>query len=125
MSGRSGRSGQSKEWTPFAPTVEAPALDGTIDGNLAFCAWVAFQKSHGYIDARDADALSAIARVEITAIRARFSQREVDDLRKLVERQEKAIAVLTKAEQTERYSAVVPTATVSLGRVRSPDGDPH
>lgn len=126
MAGRTGRSG-SKEWTDFAPSSEAPNLDGTIESNLAFCAWIAREKSAGRIDSRDADSMAGIARVEITGIRARFSEREMQELRSLVDRQEKAIAKLTKAEQEARYASGSSTSTVAIsGRVRvSPDGDPH
>lgn len=126
MSGRAGRSGGSKEWTPFDPATEAPSLDGTIETNLKFCSWVATQKATGRIDSRDADSLAAIARVEMTGIRTRHSIRELEDLRALVDRQEKAIAKLKSAEQKDRYASVGNGPAEAFGRVRaSPDGDPH
>ena len=129
MPGRAGRSGHSKEWVPFNPSETAPRLDGTIEAAEALLAWTANELASGNMDARQADSFAGTARAAIVAIRTKFQQREMDELRQLVARQEAAIAALTKAEQEARYqaaSAAAATANVSFGRVRvSSDGDPH
>jgi hypothetical protein len=127
MPGRAGRSGHSKEWVPFNPSEPAPKLDGTIEQAEQLLAWTTSELANGNMDARQADSFAA--RAAIVAIRTKFQQREMDELRQLVARQEAAIAALTKAEQEARYqaaSAAAATANVSFGRVRvSSDGDPH
>lgn len=127
MAGTPGRSGMKRGLTPFNPSEAAPPLNGTIDANGAFIAWATRELTAGNMDERTYDSLMGGAKADQIKIRLAHTVREMEELRSLVERQEKAIAKLTKAEQEARYASASSTATVAIsGRVRvSPDGDPH
>lgn len=109
----------------FNPSSPAPPLGDTPESVMEYCAWLAREATAGNIDPRCVGEFDKPARTHLNAIAKRHTLRELEDLRSLVDRQEKAIAELKKHEQQDRYSAS-PTASASLGRVRvSPDGDPH
>jgi hypothetical protein len=111
--------------TPYAPSEEAPRLDGTIGTNLAFIAWAVSEKAAGRMSDRSHDSLIAGAKAEQSGIRTKHGLHEIDELRSLVERQETAIAELTRHETQDRYSAGTGVEQ-PFGRVRMPpDGEPH
>jgi hypothetical protein len=110
---------------PLNPSTPAPALNRNIDANGEFIAWATREYAAGNMDARDYDSFIGGAKADQSKIRLAHTVRELEELRSLVERQEKAIAVLTKSEQEARYASA-PSAAPSVGRVRMPpDGGTH
>lgn len=126
MAGRAGRSGGTTklQFTPLQPSTPPPGLDGTADANMRFCAWVAFELASGNMDPITANAATATARVELAGIRTKHGLGELDELRAMCARMEKATSTKARQESAERYVSTT-DATTTLGRVRSPDGETH
>lgn len=128
MAGRPGRSGGARSnggLLPLEPTRPAPPLDGTVESNKLYCAWVAEQLSGGHVDPRTADAMLAAARTEQGAIRVAHGLNELEQLRTMVKNMESAVSQRVNREKADRYVATSATTSTTLGRVKVPDGDKH
>lgn len=129
MAGQSGRSGRTtRAQLDKRPPEEAPDLDGTPEAADRVLKWAARAVANGDMDPRVGDFFTNAARASQANIRLRHGLHEMEELRSLVERQEKAIEALTKAEQSTRYQSATTDAVTTFGRVRvpTPEGsDPH
>lgn len=109
----------------YAPSGPAPTLDGTAESAERLTSWATSELALGNMDPRTADAFSNQARTHLASIRTRHGMNELEELRSLVERQEKAIQSISKQEQKDRYEASTGDSVVRFGRVRAtPDGEP-
>lgn len=130
MAGQAGRSGRTtRTQLDKRPTEEAPDLDGTPEAADRLLQWASRAVARGEMDPRTGDFFTNAARASQANVRLKHGLHEMDELRDLVERQERAIERLTNAEQKARYeSAPSAESAVSFGRVRvsNPEGsDPH
>lgn len=107
VKGRSGRPrGGFKEYTPGNPP---PALNpDSYQSRQAFRLWVTQELASGNIDRADARELLAAIDDMRKDQTAQYSQKELDDLRLLVERAEAASRRADALEVADRYALSAP-----------------
>ncbi len=89
--------------TPYAPSESAPQLAPDYESITAYIAWIAREQAAGNIDRADAKELRDHAKAMVTALRARHSEHELDEMRGLVKRAEQAVNRGDAIEVAERY----------------------
>ena len=103
----------------FEPSTPAPELRASFESIDECLAWTYRELAAGRIPSREADVLIGAAGRMTTRLRASFAEREVEELRALVARQETAIATLTNHERRDRYESPDPARPKGLGRVKT------
>lgn len=109
--GVKGRSGRRQKFAEFKPEAGAPELKADYDSVTAYISWIAKEQAAGNMDRADARELRDHAKAMITAMRARHSEREIEEMRDLVKRAEKATQRADALEVADRYA--LPTKNLS------------
>ena len=112
---------------PFEPSPDdhAPGESiNTLEGNARALDWLWRQVVSGAMPVTDAEKASAILGKAAGLIGRRHTMRELEHMRELVERFEKAQAAAQDRRSKEQFVAT--GATLSRGRFSvSPDGEPR
>lgn len=104
------------------PSTPAPELGPSFESIDRCLAWASRELAAGRIGPRVADVLIAACAKMTTRLGVSFRERELTELRALVERQEAAIQRLTSAQQADRFRGVAADETPpQFGRVRATD----
>ena len=92
---------QPEDWDPES---QAPELLDTYESVTAFLTWVTKEQSARRIGRGDARELRDHAKAMISAIRARHSEHELEEYKKLVQRAEEANATGLANAVSDRYA---------------------
>lgn len=83
--------------------MSVPKLEPTYESALAFISWVTQQQLEGKIDRFEAKELRDHAKAVATLLRAKHSEKELEEARALVQRAEEATRRSERREVDQRY----------------------